>query len=391
MKEALLGELVRSAGGRAGSEVDLPVYSVTKHAGFVPSLEYFKKQVFSRDVQSYKLVQPGDFAYSTIHLDEGAIGIAPERSLISPMYTVFHARRELVDPSYLLRYLKSPRAMSSYERLGKGAVHRRKAISLEALGSLTVPLPDLDEQRRIAAILDEADNLRATTAARLIAIGALHRSVFRSMFGPDCWRAVTATPPDSERSGWRWELLSDVARLATGHTPDRKRPEYWDGDIPWISLPEIRRLDGCEASDTDLRITAEGIRHSSAVVLPAGTVAFSRTASIGFVTKLGRPMATSQDFHNWVPGNRLDPDFLMAALRYSRAHLLASSDGSTHRTIYQRVAEGFWVLMPPIGTQRRFAAFSQAIDSQREGAQRSRVEFDELFASLEARAFSAQL
>lgn len=61
----------------------MPVYSVTKHAGFVPSLEFFKKQVFSRDVTGYKVVAPGDFAYATIHLDEGSIGIAPERGLIS--------------------------------------------------------------------------------------------------------------------------------------------------------------------------------------------------------------------------------------------------------------------------------------------------------------------
>ena len=85
MKPVALAELITGAGEKAGSETDLPVYSVTKHSGFVPSLEYFKKQVFSRHVEGYKLVEPGDFAYATIHLDEGSIGIAPERCLISPM------------------------------------------------------------------------------------------------------------------------------------------------------------------------------------------------------------------------------------------------------------------------------------------------------------------
>ena len=60
MTDVPLKDLVRPAGRKAGQDVDLPVYSVTKHAGFVPSLEYFKKQVFSRDVGDYKLVEPGE-------------------------------------------------------------------------------------------------------------------------------------------------------------------------------------------------------------------------------------------------------------------------------------------------------------------------------------------
>ncbi|NLT31675.1 MAG: restriction endonuclease subunit S, partial [Propionibacterium sp.] len=87
MKMVALGELVRGAGKKAGLDSEWPVYSVTKHAGFVPSLEYFSKQVFSRDLAAYRVVEPGDFAYATIHLDEGSIGIAPVRALISPMYT----------------------------------------------------------------------------------------------------------------------------------------------------------------------------------------------------------------------------------------------------------------------------------------------------------------
>lgn len=183
MKTVPLGEVVRAAGKRAGKESTLPVYSVTKHSGFVPSLEYFKKQVFSRDVEGYKLVEPGDFAYATIHLDEGSIGVAPERGLISPMYTVFQADRSHVDTSYLIRYLKSPRALAMYGLLGKGAVHRRKAISLSALGNLPIPLPPLAEQRRIAATLDQADAIRTKRRQVLADLESLVDSIFDNMFG----------------------------------------------------------------------------------------------------------------------------------------------------------------------------------------------------------------
>lgn len=66
-------------------------------------------------------------------------------------------------------------------------------------------------------------------------------------------------------------------------------------------------------------------------------------------------MATSQDFHNWVPGDAINPDYLMTALRVSRPHLLGVSDGSIHQTIYQRIAEGFRLLLPPKELQDCFA------------------------------------
>ncbi len=162
----LLGELVQAVSGRAGGQ-HLPVYSVTKHSGFVPSREYFKKQVFSTDLTTYKIVDPGQFAYATIRLDEGSIGIAPERCVISPMYTVFSADPTRVHGPYLLRYLKSPVGLSEYPRLGRGTAERRKSISLDALGRIQLVLPPLAEQRRIAAILDEADQLRTRATDRL--------------------------------------------------------------------------------------------------------------------------------------------------------------------------------------------------------------------------------
>ena len=93
-------------------------------------------------------------------------------------------------------------------------------------------------------------------------------------------------------------MLVDLARLESGHTPSRYHPEWWGGDIPWISLADIRDLDGRVAYETREHTNQAGIAHSSARVLPEGTVVLSRTASVGFVTIMGRPMATSQDFVN---------------------------------------------------------------------------------------------
>jgi type I restriction enzyme S subunit len=82
----------------------------------------------------------------------------------------------------------------------------------------------------------------------------------------------------------------------------------------------------------------------------------SRTASVGFVAIMGNPMATSQDFANWVCGDDLDPEFLMYALIQSRDYLRGIATGSTHKTIYMPKLEMFHVLHPPCFEQKQIVA-----------------------------------
>lgn len=294
----------------------------------------------------------------------------------------------VIDHQFLYWWIVTHRA--AIERLGRGATF--KEISKAVTAAIKIALPPIDEQRRIAAILDKADEVRAKRMAALESLESLTLAVFMEMFGdPNQSPVEIGDKLDDHLQGWRWELLTDVARLATGHTPDRERPDFWDGDIPWISLTEIRRLDGRIASHTDLTVTPAGIAHSSSVVLPPGTVCFSRTASIGFVTVMGTEMATSQDFVNWVCGDRLDPVFLMTALLVSRNRLRSLSTGSTHKTIYLRVAEKFRVLVPPMELQRRFTELAKAAWTCHESQVRSTSLGDDLFRSLQQRAFKGAL
>ena len=91
-------------------------------------------------------------------------------------------------------------------------------------------------------------------------------------------------------TGWRWQALSSVARLESGHTPSRRHPEYWGGDIPWIRIQDATANHGHVIHDTVEHTNQLGIENSSARVLPADTVCLSRTASVGYVTVMGRPI-----------------------------------------------------------------------------------------------------
>src|SRR5258708_40366077 len=107
------------------------------------------------------------------------------------------------------------------------------------------------------------------------------------------WQYGRLVPmPEAIPSEWDFVRLTDVARLESGHTPSRKHPEYWAGDIPWVSLHDSKVLDRAEIRETAQTIGELGLANSSARLLPPGTVVFSRTATVGKATILGREMAT---------------------------------------------------------------------------------------------------
>lgn len=153
--------------------------------------------------------------------------------------------------------------------------------------------------------------------------------------------------------------------------------------MPWLSLKDIRGLAGRYVTDTEDMPTQAGIDNSSARILPKGTVAFCRTASVGKVSILGRDMATSQDFANWVCSPELLPEYLYEALRASGAQFDKEKQGTTHKTIYMPVLERFRVLVPPLTEQRRIAEVLDKADAIR----RKRKEAIALTESLLRSAF----
>jgi type I restriction enzyme S subunit len=264
-------------------------------------------------------------------------------------------KRSIVDPQYLLYALTSWHVRGDTEKFQTATTGIRN-LQMKQYLEHGVHVPGLTEQRQIAARLKaqlaEVDTARQAAHAHVGEAAALRASIYREAFES---LVPIAVPPQFENApaGWQWRKLAEVARLESGHTPSRSRPDWWGGEVSWISLTEIRALDGQWVESTQLRTNAEGIANSSARILPRGTVCYSRTASVGFVCIMAQPMATSQDFANWVCGDELEPEFLMHALIRSRKELRDIATGATHKTIYMPQLESFHLCAPEIDEQRR--------------------------------------
>lgn len=136
------------------------VLSCTKYDGLVPSLQYFGRQVFSKDVTHYKVVPQYCFAYATNHIEEGSIGYQRiyKNALISPMYTVFKTDNNVIDDIFLYKLLKSHRAIHLYNVMMEGSIDRRGGLRWDNFSTIKFLLPDIKEQSAIADILVSCDN-----------------------------------------------------------------------------------------------------------------------------------------------------------------------------------------------------------------------------------------
>lgn len=234
-----------------------------------------------------------------------------------------------------------------------------------------VPLMPLHEQRRIADFLDDqvtlidrSIELRQRQVEKLLELRSTR--VLAAVTGAEAeQRTVGALPwADSVAADWPIAKISHLARLGSGHTPSRSRPDWWfDCTIPWITTGEVQQLrdDRKETIfESREKISWLGVANSSAEVHPAGTVVLSRTASAGFSAVMGQAMATSQDYVTWTCGPQLEPYYLLWCLRAMRPDLLGRlAMGSTHKTIYVPDIQSLRIPKPPIDVQR------QIVDSLR--------------------------
>ena len=336
-------------------------------------------------------------------------------------------------------FLKHTLSNLNLPELARGV---KPGINRNDVYTLSIPLPPLEEQRRIVAVLDEAfeglERARAHTEANLETARGFFRIALREVFRNDSGKWETSLPPDpislttnrsrqetykggtqtggrvatlrpitgpyslsvldmsvQTRGGWKWARLADLARLESGHTPSRKHPEYWGGDVPWIGIKDARGHHG-EIIESTLENTNDlGISNSSARILPPDTVCLSRTASVGYVTMMGRAMATSQDFVNWVCGDALLPEFLMFLLLAQGEEFRRFSSGSVHQTIYYPEVKAFNICHPPISVQREICISLKCIAQEStklvDWFEAKLRDLDNLRQSLLQRAFAGEL
>ncbi|HBX9940470.1 restriction endonuclease subunit S [Klebsiella variicola] len=163
---------------------------------------------------------------------------------------------------------------------------------------------------------------------------------------------------------WRVSRIKNYAKIESGHTPSRTKPEYWVScNIPWVSLNDSKQLKEVDyIEDTFYKISELGMANSSAHLLPARAVVFTRDASIGLSAITTKSMAVSQHLIAWICDEKfIIPEFLLLVFYAMEKEFERYTFGATIKTIGMDNVRGLKATFPPIEEQRNLIdwAFSK--------------------------------
>lgn len=170
--------------------------------------------------------------------------------------------------------------------------------------------------------------------------------------------------------GWHRSTLGEIARIASGGTPDRSKPEYWGGNVPWVTTGEIQFN---VITDTTEKITESGLQYSSAKLFPPGTLLmamYGQGKTRGQMAKLGIEASTNQNSAAILLNDGYDPDFYFHFLssQYENIRDFGHSGGVSHLNagLLKQIA----VPVAPIQEQRRIAKILSTWDQSIANAER---------------------
>lgn len=151
---------------------------------------------------------------------------------------------------------------------------------------------------------------------------------------------------------WEQRKLGDMADIVGGGTPNSSISEFWDGDIDWYAPAEI--ANHIYLSSSQRKITEQGYKHSSAKMLPVGTVLFTSRAGIGKTAILSREGCTNQGFQSIVPHkDELDSYFIFSRTEELKRYGETVGAGSTFVEVSGKQMANMELMMPKTLTEQK--------------------------------------
>lgn len=157
-------------------------------------------------------------------------------------------------------------------------------------------------------------------------------------------------------NNWEWKKMDDVATIIGGSTPRTDRPEYFSGDIPWITPSDLSKHTAKTISHGAKNISAAGLQNSRATLLPVGAVLFSTRAPIGHVAIAATQLATNQGCKSFVMNGEVIPDFVYYYLQHARKLAVQMASGTTFLELSGKKVAQIPISVAPLPEQHRIVA-----------------------------------
>ncbi len=280
--------------------------------------------------------------------------------------------KDFLDAKFFMYFLKN----ANIKSLGYARHYR-------LLKELNVPLPPLEEQKRIVAVLDkkfaQIETLKTAAEKNL--------QNTKQLFQAELEKAFSNT-------SWEKKSLGDVCKIIGGGTPSKKNKNFYTGNIPWAS---VRDMSTDELSKTEFCITENAIKESSTNIIPKGNVIIATRVGLGKVCILQQDTAINQDLKGIIPKkeNFLENLYLFYFFKSKANFIISNGVGATVHGVKLSFIQELAIPLPPLEEQKRIVAhldsLSEKVHQLEEIYKKQLADCDELKQSLLQKAFEGEL
>ena len=333
-----------------------------------------------------QLVKNGDVLVSTVRPNLNGVALVPDElsgATASTGFCVLRANQERLHARYLFHWVKSDTFVKSMVKQATGASY--PAVSDKIVLESSIPLPSVTEQRRIAAILDQADTLRAKRREALAQLDRLAQSIFVEMFGD---------PKKHIEEGSTVELSNVVdATKSVTYGIVQAGPQF-PGGVPYIKTGDIK--DGAILEGQLSRTSPEIATSYARSAISVGDIVMSIRATVGTTALVPSSLDganLTQGTARISPGSDVDGLYLLNYLRTSSVQrwIQAQVKGATFREITLGRLRQLPVFVPKLEAQKLFVSRYSQLQALKANVANQMSGLDAIFSSIQYRAFQGDL
>ena len=256
-----------------------------------------------------------------------------------------------LNPLFMSYYFKSP--IFQIEKLNYTHGFKVVEISPKDIAKIKIPIPSLEEQRRIVSYLDSSfkliDEIKNEALKSLTEAKALFQSALAEAMEP--------------KEGWEEKTLGELCSIIGGGTPSKKNSSYYNGDIPWATVSDMN----CDyLQNTICKISDDGVKNSSTQIISKNEVIIATRVGLGKVCILCQDTAINQDLKGIIPksDNKLIRKFIFWWFRSKSNYIVSNGVGATVKGVKLSFVSNLKISLPTISTQKQIVSRLDKLSSK---------------------------
>ena len=311
----------------------------------------------------------GDIVFSRVgSVDRNAYVTAIENGwLFSGRILRLRAKNEKLSTQYLGYYFKSE---DTKERIRNVAVGQTMpSLNTKLMNAFKVVLPTIEEQKDITALLSNMDTLISALEKQISKKKAIKQGAMQELLTGK--RRLPGFAGE-----WEKTVLGTVSSFYTGGTPSKKREDWWNGDIPWISSSDLTE-DAITSVNINRYISKDAVEHSATRICPKDAVLVVSRVGVGKVAVAPCELCTSQDFTTIVP-HRHNPHFLAYMLIPVMKELAMQAQGTSIKGVTVEDIQKIIMPTPTIDEQNQIVDILANMDSEIEALEQKLEKYSQV-------------